>query len=204
MKIGIFGGSFDPIHHGHLIIADRFIEQMDLDKCYIVPTKVSPFKQDSYLNPKANDEDRIKMIELAIETNDRLYIDTFEINNERVSYSIDTINYFADKYPKELNNLFFLIGGDQAVSFHKWKAYQEIISKVQLCIATRNDNTDSNHNLYFTKHLNPMSIKPIVLSTPLLEISSSEIRERINFGMTIKYLLPEAVEKYIFQNSIYS
>ena len=114
-KIGLFGGTFDPIHLGHTTIIECFINKCNLDICYIIPAKCSPFKQDQInLHP---DNDRISLIQNAIKNIPNAKLSLFEINNTEISYSINTIQYFKQIYPND--EIFLLIGYDVAMTFHK-------------------------------------------------------------------------------------
>ena len=114
-KIGLFGGTFDPIHLGHTTILNCFIEKCELDQCYVIPAKCSPFKQDK--SNKYTDEERISLIEAELISIPKAVLSLFEINNHCVSYSINTITYFKEHHPA--SDLHLLIGFDAAVSFHK-------------------------------------------------------------------------------------
>jgi len=198
MKIGIFGGTFDPVHIGHLIIAERFCEIMELDKCLFVPSYLSPFKIEK--NPIIPIEIRLKMLELAIDSNPIFEIETYEISRQEVSYTIDTIKYLQSKYPND--ELYLLIGADQAKDFHNWKDYKEIMLRANICIARR--ILDYELNIFpFELYLNKDLMKVYKLSTPVIEISSTEIRERIKEGKSVEYLLPANVYNYIKENNIY-
>jgi nicotinate-nucleotide adenylyltransferase len=198
MKIGIFGGTFDPVHIGHLIIAERFCEIMELDKCLFVPTYLSPFKIEK--NPIIPIEIRLKMLEIAINSNPIFEIETYEISRQEVSYTIDTIKYLQSKYPND--ELYLLIGADQAKDFHLWKDFKEIMSILHLCVAKR--GLDYELNVYpFELYLNNNSKQIYKLNTPIIEISSTEIRERIKEGKTVEYLLSANVYNFIKDNNIY-
>lgn len=186
-KIGIYGGSFDPIHIGHLVIAQSFVEQCFLDKCYFVPAKVSPFKTN--IPQYFTDEERIKMIELSIANNSKFEIETYEINNPDVSYTINTINYFSQAFPG--TELFLLIGSDQAIHFDKWKESSKIKEVTKIVVAKR-------YNLFGT------SIKSLhykdsftILNNPLIGISSTIIRDKIEARKSIQYLVADEVWKFI-------
>lgn len=202
-KIGIIGGTFNPVHIAHLAIAEQFYDQIGLDICYFVPTFISPFKID-----KAEDEEvtafhRLKMVELALGNNPHFKIDDFEIKNQSISYSYLTIEYFKNKYPD--SELYFLIGQDQANHFHKWKNWQEICKLSQLTIAKRIDE-----NSFPTKEREEISSKlevagkrPIWINNTNMEISSSEIRQRFKDRKSTNYLLPDKVYDYIKENQLY-
>ncbi len=198
MKIGIFGGTFDPVHIGHLIIAERFCEIMELDKCLLVPSYLSPFKIEK--NPIIPIEIRLKLLELAIRTNPIFEIETYEISRQEVSYTIDTIKYLGAKYPN--GELYLLIGSDQASEFHLWKEFKEIMSLAHICIAKR--KLEFELNVFpFELYINSEAKQRYKLNTPIIEISSTEIRERIKGGKSVEYLLPSTVYNFIKENNIY-
>lgn len=196
-KIGIFGGTFNPIHNTHLYLADEFLKQMKLDYCYIVPTYISPFKignKSEQLYP----ENRLKMLELAIKNNPKFKIESFELNKKKISYTIDTVKYFKSNFPND--KIFLLIGSDQAMKFNRWKQWQMIIDSVQLCIVKRDDDFDSIQQI---NKLFPITHKPKWLEIKTTNLSSSQIREMIKLGKSISELVPNEVEKYIQENKLY-
>ena len=198
MKIGIFGGTFDPVHIGHLIIAERFCEIMTLDKCIFIPSYLSPFKLEK--NPIIPIEIRLKMLEMAIDSNPVCEIDNYEISRQEVSYTIDTLRHLQSKYPDD--ELYLLIGADQAKDFHLWKDFKEIMSIAHLCIAKR--GLDYELNVYpFELYINNDSKEIYKLNTPIIEISSTEIRQRIKEGKSVEYMLLCNVYDFIKDNNIY-
>ncbi|MDA3885128.1 MAG: nicotinate (nicotinamide) nucleotide adenylyltransferase [Candidatus Delongbacteria bacterium] len=183
-KIGIFGGSFDPIHTGHLIICNIIKEELNLDKIIFVPAFRSPHKAISkFTSPQV----RLKMVELAIEDNKGFEISDFEISQGRSVYSIETIEHMKKKYSEA--ELYFIIGADSFKDISKWKDPELIRDKVKLVIASR-DNLKVNEEDYLAK-------------TPNIEISSSMIRDRISKKLSIKYLVNSNVEHYIYKKSLY-
>lgn len=200
-RIGIYGGTFNPVQIAHLIIAEQFAEEMELDKCILVPAAVSPFKTGSHEKEDVSAAHRLEMLSIAAGGNPLFQIDPFEIEHGGVSYSIETVNYVHEKNPEA--GLFLLIGGDNARDFTKWKNWKRILELVTLCIARRpgtiNDETESKITCELTIDERP----PVWLDTPLMEISSSDIRKMIALGKSIKYLVPPGVEKYIRKNRLY-
>lgn len=188
-RIGIYGGSFDPIHLGHLIIAQTFVEQCFLDKCYLVPTKVSPFKTDSV--SFFSDVDRLKMLELSIANNPKFELSTFEINNPEVSYTINTVNHFKHNFPT--SELYMLIGFDQAINFDKWKDYEKIRALAKVVVAQRYSLSEPGQNNLKT------NFEFILLDNPLIEISSTLIRDKIKAKKSIRYLVTDEVWNYIYR-----
>ncbi len=202
MKIGIIGGSYNPPHIAHLIIADRFTEQMGLDFTYFVPAYRSPFKiaEDSF--ESTTSEQRLDMLRLAIESNEKFEVDTVEIDREGVSYTIDTLNYFRDKFGADAE-FFLLVGGDQAAAFTKWKDWEEITQRVQICIARRPHTIAPDVERAIAFHLSTDERSPVWIEAPILAVSSTEVRSRISAGESIHYLVPESVRQYIYHNNLY-
>jgi nicotinate-nucleotide adenylyltransferase len=202
MKIGIIGGSYNPPHIAHLIIADRFVEQMGLDYAYFVPAYRSPFKIADDAVDASTSQQRLDMLNLATETNRKFDVDTFELDRAEVSYTIDTVNYFRKKFG-ESAELHLLVGGDQAAAFTKWKDWQEIIPLVQLCIARRPYTISPDVERAIAFHLSTDTRSPVWIEAPILAVSSTEVRERVKAGQSIRYLVPESVEQYIYHNNLY-
>lgn len=198
-RIGLFGGTFNPFHFGHYHILKNFIEEMNLDLCLVIPTNISPFKTEiQYLT--IDNSHRINILRLSLENISKVEIDTFEIDRKEISYTINTINYVIENY--EDCELFLHIGADQIKKFNQWKNWQEITQKATLCISNREDS-NNNEISNFIEEISNIGKKPILLSTPLIKISSSEIREDIKFGRSISgKVLPEAM-KYIIENKFY-
>lgn len=196
-KVGIFGGSFNPVQVAHLVIADRFVEELDLDICYFVPANLSPFKTNtvSELFPA---EQRIKMLQKAIKGNKRFAINTYEIDSGGISHTIDTIKHFRSLFPDD--SLFMLIGSDHAANFQEWGEWESIIELVQLCIARRPYTVSDQDKDFITKNLTYDTKAPIWIEAPMLDISASEIRNRIKTGKSIKYIVPRKVEKYLIKS----
>jgi nicotinate-nucleotide adenylyltransferase len=185
-RIGIFGGSFNPIHTAHLIIAELAREELFLDKVIFVPTNITPLKpKSSVIDPRH----RLNMVKLAIRGNRAFGISDIEIRRGGISYTIDTISYFKKRFPNA--EIFLIMGMDSLRDFKKWKDVQRLRKLCKIAVAGR---VGSKRFLKsYTKRL----------STPLLEISSSWIRSRIRRRLSIGYLLPPAVEKYIKREGLY-
>ncbi len=201
MKIGIIGGSYNPPHIAHLIIADRFTEQMGLDKTFFVPAYRSPFKLGDDSIETTTSAQRLDMLRLALRQHPQFDAETFEVDREGVSYTIDTVHYFQAKFPYA--ELFLLVGGDQAAAFTKWKHWQEILRIVQLCIARRPYTISPEVEWAIAFHLSVADKLPKWIEAPVIALSSTEIRSRIVNGQSIRFLVPEAVEQYIFENGLY-
>ncbi|MBU0560627.1 MAG: nicotinate (nicotinamide) nucleotide adenylyltransferase [Bacteroidetes bacterium] len=188
--VGIFGGTFDPIHIGHLITAESVFEQRELEKIIFIPCFISPHKT----NVKSIEAiHRIKMVELAAEGNQFIEVSDYEINKGDVSYTFDTLQYLKQQY----ENLELIIGYDNLVNFHTWKNPEGILELTKLLVLKRKSDDDEKklHNFYDNT---------IYINTPVIEISSSEIRKRIAAGLKIRNLVPPKVDDYINENSLYS
>jgi nicotinate-nucleotide adenylyltransferase len=193
MKIGIFGGTFNPPHYGHLIVAEFIREEVGLDKIIFIPCSIPPHKQNNeYLSQIASPEHRFKMVKLAITGNKFFEVSDIEINRGGVSYTIDTVNYFVSNFPEE--KFYLLIGADQFAEFHTWRKPDEIVQKVNLIVFNRPG---------FVIPKTEFSKFATFITIPNIEISASTIRKRIRHGKSIKYLVPPAVEEYILANKLY-
>ncbi|OAB48799.1 nicotinate-nucleotide adenylyltransferase [Mycoplasmopsis gallinarum] len=184
MKIGLFGGSFNPIHEGHLKIAQFAFEKLNLDKLIFIPAATNPFKKNKKYAPSS---DRIKMIQLAIEDKPHFEISEFETKRGGVSYTFETIRYFKNKFPSD--ELFFLMGSDQLPKLNKWEYIDEISQKVQLVIFKRSNKINK---------INAKKYNAIILNNPIHPESSTSIRE----GNLI--YTPEKVNEYIGNNYLYA
>lgn len=196
-RIGIFGGSFNPIHIAHLIAADRFVEQVRLERCYFVPVAYPPLKPpEEYEIAPAHH--RLAMLERAIAGHPAFDVETCELERGGLSYTIDTIATFRQRFPEA--ELFLLIGADQVVVFHRWHRWEEIMQQVRLCIAPRPMVPPEE----FQSRLAALrEAESIMLELPLLAISSSDIRRRIARGLSVRYLIPEPVWEYIHAQGLY-
>jgi len=188
-KTGLFFGSFNPIHIGHLIIAEYMLEFTDLDQIWFIVSPHNPFKERKTL---LADHHRLILVKIAIEDNPRMKASDIEFKMPKPSYTMDTLTYLKEKYP---NKDFVLIAGtDIFPSFHKWKNYKEILSNYKIYVYSRPD-----HDIgFYTNHP-----KVKIFNAPLMEISSSFIRNAIKNGKNINYMLPEKVSKYICEMHFY-
>jgi nicotinate-nucleotide adenylyltransferase len=201
MRIGIFGGSFDPIHLGHLILAERCREQAQLDQVWFAPNALSPLKPDG---ATATDRQRCEMIEFAIAGHEAFYLSKVEIERGGVSYTVDTLTELAARQPDD--EFFFLMGGDSLDSFGQWHQPEEILKLASPLIVNRPgaDPVELSKLARFTGSDRLKSFQNLVIESPLIEISSSDLRTRIGAGHSVRYLLPRAVEKFIETQKLYA
>jgi len=200
MRIGIIGGSFNPIHIAHLIIADRFADQMSLDMCFFVPVSLSPFK--TYDSRLASSVDRLSMVRLATIQHPRFQVSDIEITRGGVSYTIDTVRWFKELHPDAEISL--LIGSDQAVEFVRWREWENICRLAQLCIVRRPFLLTPEMEERMMETLTVDEKPPIWIGAPLLEISSTDIRNRVRAQKSINYLTVKAVRDHIEDKGLYT
>lgn len=194
-KIGIMGGTFNPIHSAHLIIAQAALEEYRLDKIMFLPNYVPPHKEmDFYISPKA----RLELVQAAILDNDKFFVSDFEITKGGKSYTVDTLKAFEEKYKGD--EFYFIIGGDSLRDFSTWYCPEEIAKLCTLLVYPREDIDIREHMCNITK---TYDAKIFEIHSPRFDISSSMIRERIKDGKSIKYLVPEKVHDKIYENKYY-
>ncbi len=190
-KLGIFGGTFDPIHSGHLILAEELKEELGLQKVIFVPCANPPHKENSHLSEA---KDRLMMTRIAIQDNPAFILSDLELKREGKSYTIETINQFKELYPQ--SELYLLLGSDVLEELHLWKEPEKIFEQIKVVIAKRPgfDRIDPQ-NSYVKKSL--------VVPIDGLNISSSRIRERVKSGRSVRYLVPSGVEEFIQAKNLY-
>jgi len=200
MKIGIFGGTFNPVHSGHLTMLDCFISQIQLDKCYIVPAAISPFKQNFSIY-QANDYDRLFMLKLALDNFENVEVIDYEIVKGGISYTIDTLHLLKGVHPDD--EFYLLIGADQAIAFDKWHRWEEIVQNAFICVVQRPDLDEKyvreNVELIFRKYL----FKVIFIEAPIINITATQIREKLKNKESIDGLVPKQVSEYIKEKRLF-
>ncbi len=188
-NIGLFFGSFNPIHIGHLIIANYMATQTDLDEVWIIVSPQNPLKVKTSL---ARDHDRLHLVRLAIDDNPALRVSDIEFRMPKPSYTVDTLAFLKEKHPQHQFSL--IMGGDNLKTLHKWKNYDLILR---------------DHNIYVYKRpeyeLGDLANHPRVslFEAPLMNISASYIRKCINEGKSVRYLVPEPVYEYLSGSNLY-
>lgn len=196
MRIGIFGGAFNPVHNGHLNLAETFFEDLRLDKLLLIPTAKPPHKSDEGL---LSGEDRVNMLRLAVE-NKPYEISTIEFERKDKSYTYDTLIELKRLYPD--SEFFLIIGADQFIHFDKWYRYADILGMVTLCTSARENEEEKQ---LIIKSAQRLGIKDsfYMSSRAVIRVSSSEIREKIKNGSDVSSLLPKKVFDYISEKGLY-
>lgn len=193
MRIGLFGGAFNPPHLAHLVVAESARIHAGFDRVLWIPTGRPPHKPETPFAPSA---DRREMVERAIRGNPYFELSDVELTRPGASYMVETIAILKDRSPNDRFDL--IIGGDSLRDFHTWFRFREIVREVKLVVFERKDLDYSEVNPEI------MAAVEWIPDPPLLEISSSDVRRRIASGTSIRYLVPEAVEHYIRRRNLYA
>lgn len=196
-KYGIFGGSFNPIHYGHLMICEYIKEEMGLDKVIFIPTGNPPHKE-----LELSAEDRYEMVRLAISPNPDFEISDIETTRVKKSYTVDTIRELKKIYKEE--KLYFLIGLDSLFQLKTWMKIGDLSQEIEFVVALRPgylDKEEINKEIDFLRE--NFGTKINLIKTPLYEISSTDLRDRIHEGKSLRYLIPKKVLDYIEESGFY-
>lgn len=200
MRIGIFGGSFDPIHQGHVILAENCRDQAKLDQVLFIPCATNPLKTEG---PTSTDRQRCEMVELAIAGHESFRLSKIEIERKGVSFTADTLESLAESHPND--ELFLLMGDDSLESFDRWQSPERICEIATPLVANRPGSGAVDLSVlekYCSAERYQQACEAAVES-PMIEISSSGIRDRIKSKNSIRYLLPRGVQRYIESQSVY-
>jgi nicotinate-nucleotide adenylyltransferase len=185
------GGSFDPVHFGHLIAAQDVYEQYHFDRLFLVPAAQAPLKAQDM---QSVTEDRLAMLRAACEWDHRLEIADYELNKGGVSYTIDSVRHFRQQFPHD--ELFWIIGGDQLPLLHKWKDINQLASMVEFIFLERPGHPSKPHT-------DIPGLRLHRCDGHLIEISSSELRQRVRHGRSLNYFCPQKVIAYIESKKLY-
>ena len=199
-KIGIFGGTFNPIHRGHIKCIEEIDNNLSFDKILIIPNKLPPHKTVKYL---ASDTDRLNMCRIAARHLKKASVSDIEIKEERKSYSVYTLKELIRIYPQNKFRLYFIMGSDMLLSFDKWYRYKTILSMCSLVCISRSEN-DTPGLESCAEKLRGIGGDIIIVNAEPLDISSTEIRERIRKKEDLSCSLDDLVVKYILENVVYN
>lgn len=189
MKVGLYFGSFNPVHHGHLIIASHILHHCKLDQVWLIVSPQNPLKPAQGL---LNEYHRLYLAQLAIEGESRLRASDIEFKLPKPSYTIDTLTYLQEKYPQHQFSV--IMGSDSYQNISKWKNYQQLLKNYSLFIYERPG---------YPVEAVPDYANVVTVKAPLLEISATQIRNNIKAGISIRYLVPEKVMDEIEKNGYY-
>ena len=196
MRIGILGGTFNPVHYGHLVIASEVRDRLKLDKVIFVPAGKAPHKKVKGATP----DERYEMVSLAIKGNPSFAVSPIEIEESKIvnrpTFTLETIREFIKIY-RNRGKVYFIVGLDEMLEISTWKEPKKLLELCKFVVVTRPG--------YELRKLDKrIASKVITIKVPGLEISASDIRKRIKAGKPIKYLLPQSVEEYIRKKRLYS
>lgn len=198
-KIGIFGGTFNPIHCGHLIIAEAVREKMCLDKVIFIPSGQPPHKPDGVV---IDAESRFELVRRAVSTNRFFEASRMEIDREGFTYTINTLTALREAYGRK-TGLFFIIGADIIPELTAWKDFRSVFKLCEFIAVPRPGYGRGEIEEDMGRLRQKYGLDIHMVEAPLIDISSSDIRKRCGAGRTIKYLVPESVEEYIMKMGLY-
>jgi len=186
VRLGIFGGSFDPPHVGHLLVVADALEALELDRVVFVPAGIQPLKAGL---PVTDPRHRLDMVRLLVGNDPRFSVDPIEIDREGLSYTVETLTAFAERYPQ--SERFFLVGTDVLASFGQWREPDRVVRLATLAVMQRDGEAVR------------LPDGAVRVATRRVDVSSTEIRERVRRGRVIRGFVPEAVEAYIASERLY-
>ena len=198
-KIGIMGGTFNPIHLGHLKIAKEALRQYKLDKIWFMPNKIPAYKSTHDIIDKKY---RIEMVKLAIENNPRFELSTFEMNREGFTYTCDTLELLTNENKE--HEYYFIMGADSLVSFNHWKNPHSVAKNCTILAACRDDINDKEVDKYIYSLKEEFSAIIYKIKNVHIDVSSQMIREMIKSNKDVSNLLPKKVHNYILENNLYN
>lgn len=200
MRTAIFGGSFNPVHNGHVNLVRETAEKAALDRVIVMPTFISPFKKDSGVFV-ADGANRLEMCRLAFEDMPFVSVSGYELSRRKVSYTVETMRHYKAELPDD--KLFFIMGGDMLLSLKRWVGFEEIMGLCTIIAASREENESDIEKLREEAHDLEKYGKVIVINISAFEVSSTEIREKIMNNWDISCYVPKKVVKYIMDTNLY-
>lgn len=198
-KIGIFGGTFDPIHFGHLLLAEQAWDEAGLDQVVFMPAGASPFKQG---NDVSGGSHRYAMVQAAIEDNDHFDVSDMELLREGISYTVETLDNCREEYGND-SEIYFIVGTDAFLSMEKWAQAERLFREYPIVVGSRAGSQDAERDRLAVKLEKEYGARIIVAFMPKIEISSTDIKSRLSAGRSLRYILPSRVEEYIKKTGLY-
>jgi len=198
MNIGLMGGTFDPVHNGHIAVAEKASARLELDEVIFMPAAQTPLKEENCITAV---EHRVEMVRLAIAGHPNFRLSTIEMNRTGPSYTIDTVSELRDLIGED-SEIFFLMGCDSLANFHLWKEPERLIQACRLVAVPRPGCAVPDLDV-LEAEVPGLSKNVIILDEPNVDISATAIRQRIAQGLSISRLVPEPVEEYIRKHRLY-
>ena len=197
-KIGIIGGTFNPIHNGHILLAVYCKENLNLDRVIFIPTFTPPHKSDKEL---VSETHRLNMCKISVQKYEGFTVSDIEIKRKGKSYTYETLTSLKEIYPDD--TLYFITGADMFLTLEKWKNPEVIFQKAIIAAVPRNSSDSEILNIHYQNFLKPLGAKACILDEPVLSVSSTFIRENIDNYDLIKSLIDRNVYEYIAKNNLY-
>jgi nicotinate-nucleotide adenylyltransferase len=200
MKLGIFGGTFDPVHYGHLLLAESAREQLGLDQVWFIPAALAPHKQD---RQAVTAKQRVEMLELAIAGHPAFRVSTLEIDRGGVSYTVDTLQDISVQLPDA--ELFLLMGADSLRDLLTWREPERICKLAWPVVSRRADAPEPDFSSlgHIVAPARLLKMEQLRLEMPIMELSSTDLRHRAATGQSLRYRTPRGVEQYILAQGLY-
>tara|TARA_B000000460_G_scaffold248775_1_gene227180 strand:- start:153 stop:1340 length:1188 start_codon:yes stop_codon:yes gene_type:complete len=199
MRIGILGGTFDPVHIGHLVLAEEALSKLKLDQIWFIPTGEPWLKESLEITDGFN---RLEMVKIATKSNPRFVASSIEIDRSGPTYTIDTLRYLKDKLGTE-TSIYFILGLDTLANFHRWNQPEEILDLCEFVVSNRPGFGNTKILDEQLERFESIGSITTLLNIPMLDISGTDLREMIRQGLSIKYRVPDGVEEYIYFNGLY-
>lgn len=196
-RIGLMGGTFDPIHNGHLVLAEQVRTRFQMDKVLFIPSGNPPHKE-----LVASKEHRLNMTQLAIEDNAYFEISTIELDQDHKTYTIDTVRRLRNEYGDN-TKVYFITGADAIIDLPTWKDVDELVKLCSFIGSTRPGVNEKELSEQIDALVRDYKADITITQVPALAISSTDIRRRVKYNLSIKYLLPAKAESYIYEHGLY-
>ncbi|MGQ0764099.1 MAG: nicotinate-nucleotide adenylyltransferase [Gemmatimonadota bacterium] len=200
MRIGLFGGTFDPPHVGHIVVASDAFESLSLDQLVFIPNAIQPLKADSR---QAGPRERLEMTRLATAGDSRFAVDDSEVERGGLSYTVDTLRRYRSRFVHD--ELFFLVGADVRGTFSRWREPERIVELAHIAVLNRGGNGQGAKDAL--AEISTLGgghrLEPVVVATRRIDISSTEVRERISKGLSIRGFVPDAVAEFVGRSGLY-
>lgn len=198
MKTGIFGGTFNPVHKGHIMLAEYCMDSVGLDRIIMIPTAVPPHK---ISNDLASEDDRLNMCKLACRGKENFFVSDIEIKRQGKSYTYETLTQLKEIYPND--HLYTIMGADMFLTLDKWKNPKIIFEKSSIITIPRDEENKHELENFYNKVLKAMGASSVILPNPVMSVSSTFIRENLDNFNLISDMLDKGVYDYIIKNNLY-
>ena len=199
MRVGVLGGTFDPVHLGHLAIAEEVRIKLDLDRVIFIPAGQPRLRADEYLTSAI---DRLRMVELATGDNPYFQVCDIEIQRSGPTYTVDTLVELGQRLGLD-TSLYFIVGADILGQFHRWKDPEKVLEACHLVVVSRPGHQDDDWPEWF-RGADSVKDKVTQLEIPMVDISGTEIRRRASLGESVRHLVPDLVAEYIQDRKLYA